>query len=270
MNELFLDAFFTEQWRGKDAFTVVDQLSGEVFREVKNRRTLRFECAGESFFLKYHGGVGWREIFKNLFSLKLPVLGAGNEFRAIRKLEQLGIDTMYCAAYGERGANPARRKSFIVTGDLGSIPSLEDICATWQAAPPKPHFKRALISRVAKVSRALAANGMNHRDYYLCHFLLKSGEGEDFTLHLIDLHRMEIRRKIPYRYLIKDLGGLWFSAMDANLSRADVLRFIAVYSGRPLREELTVNGKLWNDVARVGDKLYCKVHNRPPRHSFSS
>ena len=268
MNELFLDDFFADQWRAKDPFVAVDEISGEIFRKVKNRRTLRFECGGRSFFLKSHGGVGWHEIFKNLFSFKLPVLGAGNEFRAIRKLERLGIPTMYCAAYGERGGNPAHRKSFIVTGDLGCIPSLEDICGKWQASPPDPRFKRALIDRVAKTSRVLAVNGMNHRDYYLCHFLMREGEGE-FTLHLIDLHRMEIRRKIPYRYLIKDLGGLWFSAMDAALSRTDVLRFVAAYSGRSLREELALNGKLWRDVARVGDKLYLKVHNRPPRHTFA-
>ena len=72
-------------------------LRGRVYREPKggNRRTLRFERAGRGYFLKLHWGVGWREILKNLTSLRAPVLGAGNEWRAIHRLEQLGVSTLY-------------------------------------------------------------------------------------------------------------------------------------------------------------------------------
>lgn len=51
------------------------------------RRTLRIEVAGQGYlFVKIHRGVGWKEILKNLLSLRLPVLGAGNEWRAIARL----------------------------------------------------------------------------------------------------------------------------------------------------------------------------------------
>lgn len=43
-------------WRGKDAFAEVKKLNGEVFRELETRRTLRFELAGKSYFLKWHKG----------------------------------------------------------------------------------------------------------------------------------------------------------------------------------------------------------------------
>ena len=44
-------------WRGKDAFTEVKKLNGEVFRELETRRTLRFELSGKSYFLKWHKGT---------------------------------------------------------------------------------------------------------------------------------------------------------------------------------------------------------------------
>ncbi|WP_430517280.1 lipopolysaccharide kinase InaA family protein, partial [Escherichia coli] len=44
-------------WRGKDAFAEVKKLNGEVFRELETRRTLRFELAGKSYFLKWHKGT---------------------------------------------------------------------------------------------------------------------------------------------------------------------------------------------------------------------
>ena len=69
-----------------DPFDYIMQLDGDVYSEVANRRTLRFELNGKRYFLKAHSGVGWKEIFKNLLQLKLPVLGARNEWLAIRQL----------------------------------------------------------------------------------------------------------------------------------------------------------------------------------------
>ena len=43
---------FATLWRGKDPFEEVKTLQGEVFRELETRRTLRFEMAGKSYFLK--------------------------------------------------------------------------------------------------------------------------------------------------------------------------------------------------------------------------
>ena len=99
-------------------------------------------------------------------------------------------------------------------------------------------------------------NGLNHRDCYICHFLLKKSTGK---LHVIDLHRAQIRKRIPYRYRVKDTAGLYFSAMDCGLTRRDLLRFIAVYRRR--------TPEFWRDVSTTAEKLYLKVHGRPSRYS---
>lgn len=262
--QLFLSPVFAELWRGLDPFAEVRKLSGTVFRQVKNRRTVKFSAGGANWFLKYHGGVGWREIVKNILNFKRPVLGAMNEFAAIRKLEEIGVETMRCGAFGVRGGSPARLNSFIVTAEIENAASLEEVARRGVA----PEWKRRIIRRLGEISKTLHLNGVNHCDYYLCHFLM-TGTCEDFKLHLIDLHRARIRKKVPAHYLFKDMGGLWFSAMDANLSRADCLRFVRAYSGnRPLREELTANRAFWRRVNRVGEKLYLKEFGRAPKLPF--
>ena len=94
---------------GVDAFDHIIQLEGEMFRNIANRRTLRFSSNGKRYFLKAHYGVGWKEIIKNLLQLRLPVLGARNEWLAIRRLQALGVETMTLVGHEELDRNPARR-----------------------------------------------------------------------------------------------------------------------------------------------------------------
>ena len=71
---------FATLWRGKDPFEEVKTLQGEVFRELETRRTLRFEMAGKSYFLKWHRGTTLKEIIKNLLSLRMAQTANGMRF----------------------------------------------------------------------------------------------------------------------------------------------------------------------------------------------
>ena len=86
----------------------------EIYRDKEGRKTLRFRAADRPFFLKLHSGIGWREVFKNLLQFRLPVTSASNEYRAIRKLEALGVDTLSVAAYARVGLDPARVQSCLL------------------------------------------------------------------------------------------------------------------------------------------------------------
>lgn len=259
---LDLDEPFRTIWKNRDAFVEVEALSGELFREVKSRRTFRFEINGCGFFLKHHLGVGWAEILKNLLQFKRPILGAANEYHALARLHELDIPTMTCCAFGERGWNPAKRESFLITEELTDTVNLEDFTASWQNGSVDIPFKRMMIRKLAETSRKLHFNGINHRDYYLCHFLLKQhptpAPENDPDFYLIDLHRAQIRTSVPYHYWVKDLAGLWFSAMDRQLTKRDLLRFIVQYEQKPLRWILSERGKFYRDVDRTARKLYRK------------
>ena len=249
---------FRSLWSGSDPFVAVEALKGEVFRELEARRTLRTEVDGRGYFVKIHRGVGWAEILKNLISLRLPVLGAGNEWRAIGRLAELGVDTMHGVAFGQRGCNPATQHSFIVTEELAPTISLEDFCRDWPTAPPPVTFKRALIRRVAEMAGRMHRGGVNHRDFYICHFLLHLDpvpSPANFKLSLIDLHRAQIRNKTPRRWRDKDLASLYFSALDIGLTQRDLLRFLRQYFDRPLRlilrEEDTLLSYLSDEARRL-------------------
>jgi hypothetical protein len=257
-----------------DPFDYIMQLDGELYREVANRRTLRFELNGRRYFLKAHYGVGWREILKNLLQLKLPVLGARNEWQAIQRLEQLGVTTMTLVGYGERGRNPATRQSFVVTEALEETESLEDFCGAWEHDPPVTkagiRLKRELIRRIARISRLMHTHGINHRDYYICHFLLDVSTDvlttppASLRLSLIDLHRVQLRRRTPERWIVKDIGGLYFSAMRIGLTRRDIYRFMIAYRGKPLRATLTADARFWSRCRLRAWSLYHSFYHELP------
>ena len=155
--KLILAEPFKRLWAGRDAFTEVERLEGEVYRELEGRRTLRTEVDGRGFFVKIHRGIGWGEVFKNLLTAKLPVLGAGQEWRAINRLHEVGVPTMTAVAYGEKGSNPAAQHSFIITEELAPTVSLEDFSINWVKQPPQPRLKHALIAEVARMTGTTGA-----------------------------------------------------------------------------------------------------------------
>ena len=262
---LELDGFFRRLWAPPaDPFACVADLAGEEYRRVKTRRTFRVELGGRGYFVKHHLGVGWLEIFKNLLMGKLPVLGALNEYRALLKLKQLGVDTMTPAACGCRGSDPAHLESFLITEELAGMVDLETLCTGWRTSPPPLRLRRDVLRSVALSAGKMHRGGVNHRDCYLCHYLTpKDGDGFGHRVHVIDLHRAQLRKRVPRRYLVKDLGGLCFSSLDAGLTRRDALRFIRLYAARPLREEFGENAALWKAVLKCAYKLYFKEFNRP-------
>ncbi len=240
---------------------------GEIIREAPGRQTVLFEYEDKRYYIKSHTGVGWREILKNLSYLKKPVIGAQNEWHGIHHLDRINIKTMTPAGYGMMNRNPARRQSFIITEALEETISLEEYCGRWQTTPPQNplevRYKRWLIEHVANITRVMHNSGANHRDYYLIHFLLKRGydqEGEisieKSDLFVIDLHRMQLRKRTPYRWRVKDVAGLYFSSKDVNLSKRDLYRFMTVYTGKPLRKTLSEDRRFWSSVIQRGERVY--------------
>ena len=252
---------FATAWQGSDPFLEADRLQGEVYRQAPGRRTLRFEFGSQAYFAKIHHGVGWQEIFKNLLTLRRPILSARTEWEAIRRLGDIGIPTMTIAAYGERGLNPARRHSFLITEALEPAISLETFCATWSEQRPSFVFKRQLINELARIAAGMHRHGVCHRDFYLCHFLLRCAPGGSVdqtappSLAVIDLHRAIVSDRLAQRWVIKDIAGLLYSSADIGLTRTDLYRFVKAYTGLSLRTALQQQSAFWQGVAEKADRI---------------
>ena len=259
---------WTKHFEGRDIFEQIFALKGEIYREQSGRKTLRFPFQGKHYFAKIHGGIGFKEMIKNLLQFRLPVLGAENEWRAIQRLDQLGIHTTPLVGYGKKGKNPLKIQSFVITEELPQSISLEDFCRDWSDTPPDDDFKRALISRVAEIARTVHEHGLNHRDFYICHLMLDISSGIDnldhrnLKIYLIDLHRMGMSRSISRSSRLKDLAALCFSSMDIGLNDRDLLRFIRVYKNQPLSKCLSKDKFFWRQVKRRANALYRKYERK--------
>lgn len=236
-------------------FDMIMQLEGKVYRDVTRRKTSQVEIDGQSYFIKQHYGVGWGEVFKNLLSFKKPVLSAMTEVNAIRELSVNGISTTPLVAFGERGYNPAKMQSFVMTEDLGEIITLEDFCASWRDNPPDPRFKAMLIKALAELAGKLHAAGLCHRDFYLCHFVIKKSDfnAGNLNLILIDLHRMLFKQAPNGKVAMKDIAALVFSAKDCGFNDEDWALFKAHY--------LPQSDDFWTLVFARADRLHEKYHS---------
>jgi heptose I phosphotransferase len=255
VQEVSLRTDFQQLWQGQDAFAAAFAIEGQLFRKLEQRQTLAFTVGERRFFIKRHRGITWKEILKNLVQLRLPVVSARNEFRALKRLQELGIKVPVIAAYGRRGLLPANIESFLVTEDVGPHQSLEDYCRHWRTQAPAPAHKRALISQIANISRTMHGAGVCHRDFYICHLLLGDA---DQPLTVIDLHRALCKAHLAERWVVKDIAGLYFSAMDAGLTRRDLYRFMRQYRGCALRETLQKDRAFWKAVEKRAMRLYRK------------
>jgi heptose I phosphotransferase len=236
--------------RGRE-FDFVFGLAGDIVREQKNRRMIRARIGDRVCFVKTHRGTAWREILKNAARGRWPVLTAEPEWNAIRRVSELGIPTVRAIGFGVRGRGPTALESFIITQELAGFAHLDEAPSMLAKLPrrQRSRIERRLIAEVASIARALHDNGLNHRDFYLNHFMLPQRDwatwrGENPGVHLIDLHRTQIRRRTPRRAVAKDISGLLFSAFDAGLTSRDWIRFLSVYWNCPWRPRWRAT-RLW-------------------------
>jgi heptose I phosphotransferase len=234
-------------------------LKGECYRQQKGRLTQRVLIGGKYYYLKQHYGIGWLEIFKDLLQGRLPITSARPEWQASMHLRTIGIDTIKVVGFGCKGINPATLQSFVLMEEIDYLFSLEELANNWQQKSVSFNNKIALIAKIAKITRAMHLYGLNHRDLYLCHFLLSTNPNK---LYLIDLHRMQKRRITPLRWIIKDLAALYFSSKDIPLNRGDYLRFIKIYENTSLKLAFSDKRKFWQKIINRGEKLYREHHAR--------
>lgn len=209
------------------------RLEGRIVRDLPSRKTSQISLYGKSYFIKKHLGVGWAEIFKNLVSGKWPIISARNEMQAIHSVTAAGLMTTPFVAFGELGASPASRRSFLLTADLGDILSIEDICKSWTKHAPSVKLKRSLVREVAKLASVMHLAGVHHRDFYICHICLQRQHLNNAVppLYVIDLHRAQCSNKLSLFSRIKDIAALYSSVMHVGLKERDLILFCQVYWG---------------------------------------
>jgi UDP-glucose:(heptosyl)LPS alpha-1,3-glucosyltransferase len=278
---------------GLDRFETLAHIEPVVTdREKRGRRLAQFVLEGPvgekgRFHLKAHR-LRLRDLVRPLLSLAWPVTAnAATEWWGMTELPRLGVATATPVAFAARRLLALEWEGFTVSADLAGCTSLEEFFRTrihpvGERSAAERAFLRRLARELACVARSLHRRGLNHQDFYLGHFFIPAvgtglqpastevaagcaSPGADrprgLSLHLVDLQRLERRRTVPRRYLVKDLGQLLYSADGfPQLSRADKLRFLRFYTGeRPLsprakrlaRAVIAKAGRIAHHSARV-------------------
>lgn len=209
------------------------------------RHTAAFERGGRRFYVKTHSGAGWGEIAKNWLQGKRAIVDARTEARALERCAALGIPAPRLAAWGVLGANPAARRSFLISEELAGAERLS--ARLRSGSPPSFAFRCALARRLGALVGRLHGAHLAHQDLYLEHVFLRADGPGEFELFLLDLHRALPSSPRHTRWRVKDLAALFGSARALGATRGDALRFLQAYTGGALGSR---ERALWRRCAR--------------------
>ena len=258
---------------GADPFEWFLEGGGEVHRHIKNRLTYEVHLGNLHFYVKRHLGCGWGEVFKEWYRFRKPVVSARTEWEGAATLAAAGVRVPKVIGKGERGCYPHAIESFVVLDALENCETLEHFKVGWMnfTGSRWVALKRALIEEVASIGQTMHVQGINHRDFYINHFLINRDlirdwqAGQTIPLNLIDLHRVQNRSQVPHRWLVKDLASLLFSALDVGLTSSDCGRYLRIYLGPDWKASLLDNTKLWQAIIKNACKLYQGFHGKLPK-----
>ena len=231
-----------------DPIASLEALALETFRETPQRRTFRFEVDGRSYFAKVHRGWEWKGALSELLRGLKPAPGARDEARVLDRLAGLGIPAPKVVAADDLGGRVLGRRSYLITEDVGTQTTLDELWSEERWSQLAASVRNSLADQAGRIAGAMHAAGINHRDLYLVHLHVEL-EVDPPRVVLLDLHRAQERRRVPRRWLVKDLAGLLATAsVIRRPSRAVLARFVRAYAGGSLRGTLAANASLWSAV----------------------
>lgn len=198
---------------------------------LKERVTVRIELGtgsyAQAFYLKRHAPARLGEYLKSLIRLRIPLVGAWNEWHKLRAWREISFPTQTPVAYGRSG-----RHSLLLTLALDGCDKLSELIEHDRNEVHKiaPRRRHELTRSVARLIRRMHDLGWHHQDCYSGHIFIRRSDRQPF---LIDLGR--VRRLILFKnfWMRKDLAQFAYSVRGCSL--ADQFRFLRTYWGRPVR-----------------------------------
>jgi len=222
--------------------SIMSAQRGELLRARNDRENWRLDLPGPSgglrpAFLKKHRSRGVRTWLRAHVGAQPGRTPGRTEAENIARLAAVGLAKTRLVAFGERLARDGRLESFVVTEELTGFTQLDHFLEERfdARAPGRPSARdrdRArLIGDIAATAKKFHALGFNHRDLYCCHFFVREAEPGRFDVNLIDLERVERRRSLRRRWIVKDLAQLAYSAPRGSVGCTDRMAFIKHYLG---------------------------------------
>jgi tRNA A-37 threonylcarbamoyl transferase component Bud32 len=147
------------------------------------------------------------------------------EWRAAARLRAAGLATFEPMAMGERRRHGLVERSILVTRAIAASTPLADLLVPGRLAPAR---RRGLLGAAARFLRALHDAGIEHPDLHEDNLLVTDPDSAAPRLHIIDLHRLRVGRRLTRRARVRNLG-LVGRAFRFRMSCADRLRCYRAY-----------------------------------------
>lgn len=221
-----------------DFHTLMHYKNGKMIKQtIKERSTAKLMLEsnrGEiGVYLKRYQAPGFKAWVSSLLQFSLPK-SALDEWKNIFAFHTRGIPTMIPLSAGLSKHSGFKKESFLLTREIEGVERLEHYLPRHFSPPLTSHHlkeKRTLIKELALLVRRMHLLGLNHRDLYLCHILVKKDAYHNWEIYFADLHRVDQRNKVGLRWRVKDLAALNYSSAKNLITRTDRLRFITHYQG---------------------------------------
>ena len=207
------------------------ELPGESIKALPDREVLRIELEpGRWTYLKRYTRIPFKTALRDRWAAGYRS-AVGREWQALRRLAELQIPAPEVLLRAEEGGALCRR-GYLLTAELDFSGSLEDLI---YARVDDASTIEARAAALADLMREMHAGGLNHRDAYLGHIVLTQPSGK---LGVIDLNRADLRSPVAWRWRVKDLTALHFSAPERLVSSRVRLRFLVRYAAPGERREM--------------------------------
>jgi hypothetical protein len=206
-------------------------------REVWHMRVRIPEDGSRGVYVKKHHMQTWGNRLRALFGLQPKPTPGRIEAANVAALTTEGIAVMRLIAYGEKLHANGLQESFVITEELENFTELHHYLRGRFDLPTEgprtesDHDLRRLISEIAQIVRRFHAAGYNHRDLYCRHFFVKDTGPMRREIRLIDLQRVQHRRWLRRRWIVKDLAQLSWSTPRSRIKSTHKMAFIRAYFG---------------------------------------
>lgn len=220
--------------------SIMSTQSGRLLRTLSDRENWRLELDRgahhrPAMYLKKHRIRSWANWLRARLGLGPRLTPGRIEAENVERLERSGIAAMPLVAYGEQLRRDGVAESFVMTEELSDFVQLDHFLRrrfepAESLAPNRRELHlKALIAAVARAAARFHQAGFNHRDLYCCHFFIQEPSPGCFLVNLIDLQRVERRRWLRRRWIVKDLAQLAYSAPRERITRTRRLQFAKQY-----------------------------------------
>jgi len=225
-----------------DFDAVMATLDGRCLRALKDRENWRLSLQEgqqqtSGVYLKKHHVRTWLTRLRARLGTGPGETAGRVEAKNVGALTANGIEVMRLLAYGEKLHADGLLESFVLTEELENYIDLHTFLhhrfppLSVRASAARDRDLAQLIHEVARVARKFHKAGFNHRDLYCGHFFIRERVPGEFHIRLIDLQRVQHRRRFRRRWVVKDLAQLAWSAPRGRIKCTDKLAFIRSYLG---------------------------------------